>query len=86
MKKVSFTTHSFAQFNYWAENDPKIHKKIVDLIKDIAKTPFTGLGKPEALRYDFKGCWSRRITEEHRLVYYIEEDEIVVVSCRYHYN
>ncbi|MBC8204601.1 Txe/YoeB family addiction module toxin [bacterium] len=83
--KVSFTDDSFDEFNYWAETDRKVYRKIVKIIHDIARSPFDGLGKPEPLRYNYPGCWSRRITDEHRLIYQIIEDEIIIISCRYHY-
>lgn len=60
--------------------------KIVELIKDIDRSPFTGLGKPEPLKYEFSGFWSRRITDEHRLVYQINDREIIIASCKYHYE
>ena len=85
MMKVSFTDDSFDEFNYWAETDRKVYRKIVKIIHDIARSPFDGLGKPEPLRYNYPGCWSRRITDEHRLIYQIIEDEIIIISCRYHY-
>jgi toxin YoeB len=61
-------------------------KKINDLIKDIQSTPYAGMGKPEALKYDLAGLWSRRIDREHRLVYQANENEILIYSCRYHYD
>ena len=63
----------------------QIYGKVVDLIKDIQRDPFSGLGKPEALKYDLSGLWSRRITKEHRLVYSVADEEIVIVSCKFHY-
>jgi toxin YoeB len=65
--------------------DKKIYTKIVTLIKDIQRDPFSGLGKPEALKHDLSGLWSRRITQEHRLVYNVTDQEIVIVSCKFHY-
>jgi toxin YoeB len=59
--------------------------RIVKLVKDIERDPFVGLGKPEPLKHDLAGLWSRRITDEHRLVYKVTEDEIIIVSCRFHY-
>ena len=67
-------------------SEPKLVKKIFALIADIQKHPFEGIGKPEALKYDFAGSWSRRITDEHRLVYKVEETFIRIVSCKYHYK
>jgi toxin YoeB len=73
-------------FCWWATQDRKIHARITELIKDIDRQPFAGLGKPEPLKYELRGLWSRRITDEHRLVYKVTETEIVVVSCRFHYD
>lgn len=70
----------------WQSEDKKILKKINDLIKDIQRTPYEGMGKPEPLKYDLTGLWSRRIDREHRLVYQANENEIVIYSCRYHYD
>ncbi len=66
--------------------DKKIYCKIVELIKDIARDPFKGLEKPEALKHDLIGYWSRRINLEHRLVYKVTNEEIIVLSCKYHYG
>ena len=85
MRKVAFLTRSFDEFNQWAVEDKKIYRKIVTLIKEIQRDPFSGLGKPEALKHDLSGLWSRRITKEHRLVYSVSEEEIVIVSCKFHY-
>jgi toxin YoeB len=85
MRKIAFLTRSFDEFNQWAIEDKKIYIKIVTLIKDIERDPFSGLGKPEALKHDLSGLWSRRITQEHRLVYSISEEEVVIISCKFHY-
>jgi toxin YoeB len=85
MRKVAFIPRSFDEFNQWAIEDKKIYTKIVTLIKDIQRDPFSGLGKPEALKHDLSGLWSRRITQEHRLVYNVTDEEIVIVSCKFHY-
>ena len=68
------------------ENDRKIYRRIYRLIEDTLRDPFQGLGQPEALRHDLSGLWSRRITKEHRLVYEVTDDEIVIVACKYHYG
>jgi toxin YoeB len=83
--KVIFTEDSWNEYLYWQRKDKKILKKINNLIKDIKRNPFEGLGKPEPLKYELQGCWSRRITLEHRLVYEINEYGLVIISCRYHY-
>jgi len=84
--KYIFVDESWEDYQYWLKTDKKILSKINDLIKDIARTPFAGLGKPEPLRYKYKGFWSRRITEEHRLIYQVKSDEILIAKCRFHYD
>jgi len=86
MRRIAFLPTAFDDFNWWVTEDKKIHGRIVKLIKDIDRSPFSGLGKPEPLKHELKGLWSRRITEEHRLVYKVTEEEIVIVSCRFHYQ
>ena len=80
-----FSDESWDDYLYWLDVDKKIVKRINLLIKDIKRSPFTGIGKPEQLKYDLQGCWSRRIDNEHRLVYEIVKNELRIVSCRYHY-
>ena len=82
---ISFEDTALAQYQRWAQEDKKIFAKINMLIQECLRTPFTGTGKPEPLKGSLAGFWSRRITKEHRLVYKIVEDSLVVVSCRYHY-
>jgi toxin YoeB len=84
--KYIFVEESWEDYQYWLKTDKKILSRINDLIKDIARTPFTGLGKPEPLRFKYKGFWSRRITEEHRLIYQVKDDEIRILKCRFHYD
>ena len=83
--KLIFSDNSWDDYLYWQQYDKKILKKINTLIKDIKREPFHGLGKPEPLKHDLTGCWSRRITDEHRLVYEVGNESIGIVSCRYHY-
>ena len=85
-RKIVFESSAFADFNDWAKLDKKIHRKIIELIKDIDRHPFQGLGKSEALKHDLSGYWSRRINQEHRLVYKVTDNEIVILSCKYHYG
>ncbi|MFM8330082.1 MAG: Txe/YoeB family addiction module toxin [Candidatus Methylumidiphilus sp.] len=85
MKKVAFLPQAFNDYNDWIKNDKHIHAKLVELIKEIQRDPFIGKGKPEPLKHQLKGLWSRRITDEHRLVYKVLDEEIVIVSCRFHY-
>ncbi|ACK66545.1 addiction module toxin, Txe/YoeB family [Rippkaea orientalis PCC 8801] len=86
MRKITFAPEAFEQIGIWGIEDQKIFKKILNLIRDAQRNPFSGLGKPEPLKYELKGCWSRRITDEHRLVYKVEEDSLIILSCRYHYD
>ena len=85
--KVSFVNEeAFNTFYTWTKEDRKIAKRIVELIKDIERNPYDGIGKPEPLKHSLSGYWSRRITEEHRLVYRVEEETIIILSCQYHYS
>ncbi|MFQ0973066.1 Txe/YoeB family addiction module toxin [Gilliamella sp. CG35] len=80
-----FSDESWNDYLYWQATDKKMIKRINELLKDISKTPFSGVGKPEALKFNLSGYWSRRINSEHRLVYKIENNCIIILSCRYHY-
>jgi toxin YoeB len=81
-----FTEEAWKDYLFWFESDRKLLKKINELIKEIEKTPYEGIGKPEALKYNLKGFWSRRIDHEHRIVYQVEKDQIAFISLRYHYH
>lgn len=83
--KTVFTEHGWADYVYWSETDRRMTKRINRLIEDSKRDPFAGIGKPEPLKGDFSGYWSRRIDEEHRLVYRAGGDELIVVQARYHY-
>jgi len=83
---ICFRERAWQDYIYWQQADKKILKRINLLIKDIQREPFTGLGKPEPLKHQFSGFWSRRITDEHRLVYTFSDDELIIVQCRYHYD
>ena len=85
MRRVVFHAEAFEQFSGWAARDAKLHERLVRLIRETARDPFTGIGKPEPLRHQLKGCWSRRINDEHRLVYRASEEELIILSCRDHY-
>ncbi len=84
--KICFTPESWKDYLFWQQNNKKILKRINELLKDIQRDPFSGIGKPEPLKYELNGCYSRRIDHEHRLVYMIDDDTIIVISCRYHYQ
>lgn len=85
MRDIVFVPKAFKEYQEWISRDRKIALRIGDLIRDILRSPFDGIGKPEPLKYDFAGCWSRRIDQEHRLVYSITETSVVIYSCSSHY-
>ena len=82
---IHWHADAWKDYLYWQKNDSKIAKKINELIKEIVRDPFCGIGKPEPLKHALEGYWSRRITQEHRLVYKVIDDDIRIVQCRYHY-
>jgi len=84
--KYIFVDESWEDYVYWQETDKKMVRRINELLKDISRNPFSGLGKPEPLKYKYKGFWSRRINEEHRLIYQVRENEVLIAKCRYHYD
>jgi toxin YoeB len=84
--ELVFQTHGWEDYLYWQQQDKKILQRINDLIKDALRSPFKGIGKPEPLKGDLAGCWSRRITDEHRLVYAIRENRLHILQCRFHYQ
>ena len=84
--RVIFSRNSWEDYLSWQAEDKKMLKKINGLIKDIERSPNEGLGKPEPLKYDLAGLWSRRIDREHRLVYQVNGDDISIYSCRFHYD
>jgi toxin YoeB len=86
MMKITFSKNAWEDYVSWQSEDKRILKKINELIKDIQRTPYEGMGKPEPLKYDLASLWSRRIDREHRLVYQVIETEILIYSCRYHYD
>ena len=85
MKNLEFVPSAFKEYQHWIETDRKTALRIGDLIKDTLRNPFEGIGKPEALKFQFKGYWSRRIDLEHRLIYKVTEHSIVIISCYSHY-
>lgn len=86
MRQLVFDSGAFDSFCQWATVDKKIFNKIMELLKTIDRTPFDGIGKPEPLKFNKSGYWSRRINDEHRLVYKVDEQRIYIASCRGHYN
>ena len=81
-----FTELSWEDYLYWQKNDKQKLKRINELLRDISRNPYEGIGKPEPLKFNYAGFWSRRIDEEHRLIYRISDDEIQIVKCRFHYD
>ena len=83
---IKFHPRGWEDYLYWQQTDKAILRRINPLIRDVQREPFAGIGQPEPLRFGFKGAWSRRITDEHRLVYGIEGDTLIVLQCRFHYE
>lgn len=83
--KYLFVEESWEDYLHWQKTDKKILKRINKLLRDIKRNPFDGLGKPEALKHKYSGYWSRRIDQEHRLIYKVKGDMIIIAKCRFHY-
>ena len=84
-KTLEFDPAGFDDLAWWIEKDRKKAQKIVKLIKEVQRNPFEGTGKPEPLKHELAGCWSKRIDQEHRLIYQVLYDKIRILACRYHY-
>jgi toxin YoeB len=84
--RLVFTPHGWADYLHWQSVDKKTVKRINRLIEDTLRDPFAGIGKPEPLRHVLQGCWSRRIDAEHRLVYLVEDEDLIILQARYHYE
>jgi len=83
---IIFTKYGLEDYNYWALNDKKMFKRLIKVIEDITRSPFYGIGKPEPLKDNLKGKWSRRLDLEHRIVYSIEDGKVIIFQCRFHYD
>ena len=83
---LQFSSRSWDEYLYWQQSDKKILKRIHELLRDIARSPYQGIGKPEPLKHALSGYWSRRITDEHRLVYRVQGEVILIAQLRYHYE
>jgi toxin YoeB len=83
---LSWTKESWADYTYWQHQDRKTLKRISKLIEDTKRSPFKGIGKPEPLKENLSGFWSRRIDESNRLVYAVDNNQLTIISCRYHYE
>lgn len=84
--KFVFVDESWEDYLYWQKTDKKVLARSNELLKDISRHPFTGIGQPEPLKYKYNGFWSRRIHAEHRLIYQATDDSILIAKCRYHYD
>lgn len=84
--RIVFDQDAWEDYQYWAQNDRAMLKRLNRLVEDCIRSPFSGIGKPEALREDFSGWWSRRIDEEHRLVYRVDGGDLLIAQCRFHYH
>lgn len=83
--KLTFNEQAWSDYLYWQKTDKKMLKRLNEMLKNIKRTPFEGLGKPEPLRGNLSGWWSRRLDHEHRLIYRVEGDTVQLLQCRYHY-
>ncbi|MDU9047706.1 MAG: Txe/YoeB family addiction module toxin [Candidatus Electrothrix sp. Rat3] len=83
---INWHIQAWEDYLYWQKKDKRILKRINALIKDITREPFTGIGKPEPLKHNWRGFWSRRINDEHRLVYTVQDGDVIIAQCRYHYD
>ena len=84
--ELVWQTNAWEDYLYWQKTDVKIPGRINDLIKDCLRSPFKGIGKPEPLKGNYSGCWSRRTNDEHRLVYKVSQDRLHLLQCRFHYS
>ena len=85
MRRLEFDTSALGDLTWWVKQDRKKALRVLRLIEETQRDPFSGVGKPEPLKYELAGCWSKRIVEEHRLVYQVVDDKIRILACRYHY-
>lgn len=85
MRNLEFDSAAFEDLAWWVQQDRKKAMRIMRLISETQVDPFGGIGKPEPLKHELAGCWSKRIDDEHRLVYQVQEDKIRILACRYHY-
>jgi len=84
--RIVFFDESWEDYRYWVQYDRTMLARINELIRDIQRQPFSGIGKPEPLRHRYRGFWSRRIDQEHRLIYRVKDDELQILKCRFHYD
>lgn len=86
MLRLTWTENALDDLDWWQKHDPKILRKIIQLCIDICKNPTQGKGKPEPLRFDLQGYWSRRINKEHRIIYTFDSKQVTIIQCRFHYR
>lgn len=84
--RLTFSSKAWDEYLYWQKTDKAVLKRINSLIKDVMRDPFDGIGKPEPLKHSLSGYWSRRITDEHRLVYKVSDESLLIAQLRYHYE
>ncbi|MEO8616249.1 MAG: Txe/YoeB family addiction module toxin [Luteolibacter sp.] len=84
--RLEFNPQAFDDLQYWVQLQPKIAKRILRMIEETLRDPSSGIGKPEPLKNELSGCWSKRIDEEHRLVYRVEGEKLIIMQCRFHYK
>lgn len=85
MRALEFDSAAFEDLAWWIEQDRAQALRVIRLVRDVQRDPFSGLGKPEPLKHELSGCWSRRINQEHRLVYQVSAEKIRILACRFHY-
>jgi len=85
VRSLEFDAAAFEDLAWWVQHDRKKALRVIELIQETQRDPFTGKGKPEPLKHELAGCWSRRIDQEHRLVYHVRDDKVRILACRYHY-
>jgi toxin YoeB len=83
--RLTFTSHAWDEYQWWQDKDRAVLKRVNKLIEDTLRHPYDGIGKPEPLKHILQGAWSRRITDEHRMVYLVQGDDLVIIQLRYHY-
>ena len=85
MRELVFELAALEDLQWWVQHDRKKAVRVLELVQDVQRDPFTGKGKPEPLKHELAGCWARRIDQEHRLVYEVQANKIRFLACRYHY-
>lgn len=86
MLRLTWTENALEDLDWWQQHDPKMLKRIIQLCLEICKNPTKGVGKPEPLKFDFQGYWSRRINQEHRIIYAFDDKQVTITQCRFHYH